>query len=156
MSLAISLYKIVKDNVPRPDDDPENTKLNSSTNGQYQSDQVYLRQMNGALWVHTSFESNFLKSCTRDEERYYGKEGDSFERKLKLFDERCMQIGIQDAEKPEVFSSCSRKGVYRVTSTIYKVNDLILIAYVTPSVNVTSRRSTLQLCYTIEILSHFS
>lgn len=52
-----------------------------------------MKNVGNVSWAHS-----------RDEERFSGKEGDYFHRKLRIFNERLMQNGLEESDKPKVFS----------------------------------------------------
>lgn len=62
-------------------------------------DQVYTRLNKGTSSFNSKFVSSHAKAYTIVEDRFYEKKGNSFKRKLKWFDERCIQNGMRETEK---------------------------------------------------------
>ena len=48
--------------------------------------------------------SSMMKSYAYESHKYSGSLRDNFEKKLKIFEERCEQCGISESEKPKAFS----------------------------------------------------
>lgn len=104
VSIATALHEVVKDEIPWPDDDPDAPSNRISSTISPSDGYTSNRGNTGGNFSNFKFVSNISKAYTRDEERFSGKDSDNFERKLKLFNERCTQNGVADADKPKAFS----------------------------------------------------
>lgn len=81
--IATALYEVVKDDIPWPEDDIE-APTNQRSSAISPSDGRISSRLNYDVSFSLSKNvGNVSKAYTRDEERFSGREGDKFERKLK-------------------------------------------------------------------------
>lgn len=103
--IVIALHEVVKEDVPSPKDDLGRSCNVQSLVSSQNNGHVYKRSGNDASLFTSRFVLYMAKAyACQKKKRFSGRKDECFERKLKLFDERCIQNGVVDADKPKAFS----------------------------------------------------
>lgn len=102
--IATALHEVVQNEISWPEDDIE-APSNQQNWTIPPTDRNNMNRPSASETYSTSRDiSSMSKAWKRDEEGFPGKEGDKFERKVKIFNERCTQSGLDEADKPKAVS----------------------------------------------------
>lgn len=116
--MAKSLYRVAQDDLPWPDDDPDQPDRqlkNKSKDGTPESSKESdnRRPLNDCTTIQGNTDpspshrrtnlSNFFKAYQNEKDRYRGTTVDNFDRKFAVFNEFCDQAEINDEWVTKIF-----------------------------------------------------